>query len=102
MSHLAHEKKRLGTEAFINKYKNINYRGIYKKYLDSYIEYLTNQNTQTQISIAKYPNILVVDPYVYRMYFKAHSKEEFNDALNKAISEFLKRGILLVEVQEAV
>lgn len=102
MSFLAHEFKRLGIEKFIEEFSNKKYRGIYKKYLDSYIEYINNKRLGITEECEVYPRILVVEPYVYKTYFKFKDREILNKALKKAVPEFLKRGILITEIQEAV
>lgn len=102
MSFLAHEKKRLGVEEFITTFKTRKYSGLKQKYLDSYIEYLENQLSNTQISYVNTHKKLIVDPYTYTEYFEFKNKDIINESLKEAIPEFLKRGLLITEVQEAV
>ena len=101
MSHLAHEFKRMGTEEFIKKYKNFKCHGVYKKYLDGYIEYHTNKSKGITIECTEHPKTVVVDPVVHVLYFKNKDYNIINELLPNAVPELLKRGILLTEVQEA-
>ena len=104
MSFIAHEVKRYGIEKFIEKYKNSNkYTGIYRKYICGYIEYIENKKNGINISKNSHINKrLIVEPYVYTQYFKFKNKDIIEDALKMAIPEFLNRGLLITEVQEAV
>lgn len=102
ISFLAHELKRLGIDNFIKTFKNKKYYGINKKYLDGYIEYLENKKHGHSIVCNKQYNRLVVDPYVYTAYYKYGDKSVVNRALDNAIPEFLNKGLLITETQEAV
>lgn len=46
MSQLAHDHKRLGTEGFIAKYDTSKYRGINKRYLKGYRDYILGNKTE--------------------------------------------------------
>lgn len=98
MSQLAHDYKRLGTEGFIEKYDTRKYRGINKRYLKGYRDYILGNKTEN----SRKSNKLVLDPYTYLMYFKYGNKEVLNEELLKAIPEFLNQGLLITTVQEAV
>lgn len=98
MSQLAHDHKRLGTEGFIAKYDTSKYRGINKRYLKGYRDYILGNKTEN----SRKSNKLVLDPYTYLMYFKYGNKDVLNEELIKAIPEFLNQGLLITNVQEAV
>ena len=102
ISHLVHEKKRMGIDAFIEKYKNKRYGGICDKYLKGYIEYLKNQRDGKIIKCEKYSSILVVDKDIYDFYYKYKDKAVFKRELKNAIPEFLEYGLLVTEVQETI
>ena len=89
ISHLAHEKKRMGTELFIDSYTNRKYRGFCGRYLKGYIEYLKNQRDGKISLCENYPNSLIVDKDIYVFYFKFKDKKPFKEELTKAIPEFL-------------
>lgn len=101
-SMLAHDLKRLGIDGFNEKYKDSKYMGIYKAYLEGYIEYINNRKSGKIIQCNELPKKVVLEPYVYHEYFKYKDKAALENALKKAIPEFLNRGILLTEVQVAV
>ena len=98
MSQLAHDHKRLGTEGFIEKYDTSKYRGINKRYLKGYRDYILGNKTEN----SRKSNKLVLDPYTYLMYFKYGNKDVLDEELIKAIPEFLNQGLLITNVQEAV
>lgn len=98
MSSLAHDHKNLGTEAFIEKYDVSKFRGLNKRYLSGFIDYITGVKSHT----VRKTNDLVLDPYTYLMYFTYGDKEVLEEELKKAIPCFLCRGLLITKVQEAV
>lgn len=105
MSHLAHEYKRLGYTEFMKKYKQHICFGVYRKYLDGYLDYLFNQHYGLPVERLRQeeiPKRVVLDPYTYQEYFDFKNKNILKGRLYYAIPEFLKHGILIVTVQEAV
>lgn len=98
MSQLAYDHKRLGTEGFMEKYDTSKYRGIYKRYLKGYLNYISGKKTENN----RKSNKLILDPYTYLMYFKYGNKDVLDEELLKAIPEFLNQGLLITNVQEAV
>ena len=98
MSSVAHDYKMLKTEVFIEKYDVSKYRGINKRYLAGFLDYISGIERNT----VRRTNDLVLDPYTYLMYFKYGDKESLNQELEKAIPAFLCRGLLITNVQEAV
>lgn len=102
MSHLAHEYKRLGYSGFINKYSGARYHGIYKRYLEGYMEWLTNREFGIEVECKKHPIKLVAEPYIHMCYYGFKDKNILKESMKQAIPEFLSRGLLLTEVQEAV
>lgn len=98
MSQLAHDLKRLGTEGFIEKYDTSKYRGLKKRYLKGYINYILDKKEPN----TRKSNKLVLDPYTYLMYFKYDNKDVLADELSKAIPQFLNQGLLITSIQEAV
>lgn len=102
ISHLAHEYKRMGLEAFVEKYSGMKYRGIYKNYLDAYIEYHQNKAKVVVIKYESKSNVLVTDTIVYELYYKFGEKCIMNELSPDAVPEFLKYGFLITDVHEAV
>ena len=98
MSSVAHDYKLLKPEAFIEKYDVSKYRGLNKRYLAGFLDYISGIERNT----VRRTNDLVLDPYTYLMYFKYEDKESLNQELKKAIPAFLCRGLLITNVQEAV
>lgn len=98
MSQVAHDYKSLDTDAFAQKYVMSKYRGIKKRYLAGFLDYING----IEQSAIRRTNDLVLDPYTYLMYFKYDNKEVLNEELKKAIPAFLCRGLLITNVQEAV
>ena len=98
MSTVAHDHKSLGSDKFLEKYDVSKYRGLNKRYLAGYLDYINGIDRQ---NIRK-TNDLVLDPYTYLMYFKYGQKEVLEEELHKAIPAFLSRGLLITTVQEAV
>ena len=98
MSSVAHDYKLLKPEAFIEKYDVSKYRGLNKRYLAGFLDYISGIERNT----VRRTNDLVLDPYTYLMYFKYGDKESLNQELKKAIPAFLCRGLLITNVQEAV
>ncbi len=98
MSTVAHDYKSLEFDAFIEKYEVSKYRGINKRYLAGFYDYI---NGIDRLNTRK-TNDLVLDPYTYLMYFKYGEKETLEEELKKAIPAFLNRGLLITSVQEAV
>ena len=98
MSTVAHDYKTLGRDNFIVKYDVSKYRGINKRYLAGFLDYVSGIERH---NIRK-TNDLVLDPYTYLMYYKYGYKDALNEELKKAIPAFLNRGLLITNVQEAV
>ena len=98
MSSVAHDYKLLKPEAFIEKYDVSKYRGLNKRYLAGFLDYISGIERNT----VRRTNDLVLDPYTYLMYFKYGDKDSLNQELKKAIPAFLCRGLLITNVQEAV
>ena len=98
MSSVAHDYKLLEYDAFIEKYDVSKYRGINKRYLAGFLDYINGIDRQN----SRRTNDLVLDPYTYLMYYKYGQKEVLDEELKKAIPAFLCRGLLITNVQEAV
>ena len=98
MSTVAHDYKMLETDVFIEKYDVSKYRGINKRYIAGFIDYINGIDRQNM----RRTNDLVLDPYTYLMYFKYGDKDVLKQELKKAIPAFLNRGLLITNVQEAV
>jgi len=98
MSKVAHDYKTLQRDFFLDKYRTTKYRGLEKKYLLGFFDYVNGVNR----NILRRTNDLILDPYTYLMYFKYGQKEILEEELKKAIPAFLNRGLLVTEVQEAV
>ena len=82
----------------MKKYDITKYRGINKRYLAGYLDYICD----IERPITRKTNDLVLDPYTYLMYFKYDQKDVLNEELQRAIPAFLCRGLLITNVQEAV
>lgn len=98
MSTVAHDHKSMNQEEFFRKYDVTKYRGINKRYLAGYLDYICDIERHN----TRKTNDLVLDPYTYLMYFKYGQKEVLNEELQRAIPAFLSRGLLITNVQEAV
>ena len=98
MSHVAHEFKRLGKIRFLSEVDTKKYRGIKKRYLRGFVDYLSG-DVQTDF---RRSDDLVLDPYTYQMYFEYGQKDVLEEELKKAIPAFLNQGLLITNVQEAV
>lgn len=98
MSTVAHDYKTLELEAFVDKYNVSKYRGINKRYIAAFLDYIYGIDRGN----ARRSNDLVLDPYTYLMYFKYGNKEVLRQEIQKAIPAFLNRGLLITNVQEAV
>ena len=98
MSKVAHEYKLLGRDGFMVKYDVSKYRGINKRYLSGFIDYINGIERENN----RKTNDLVLDPYTYLMYYKYGQKDALEESLKNAIPAFLARGLLITEVQEAV
>ena len=98
MSTVAHDYKNLGRDRFIEKYDITKLRGINKRYLAGFLDYINGIERQNM----RRTNDLVLDPYTYLMYFKYGYKEALPEGLKRAIPAFLNRGLLITDVQEAV
>ena len=83
---------------FIRKYDVSKYRGLNKRYLAGYLDYINGIERRS----VRRTNDLVLDPYTYLMYYKYGNKEVLNEELKRAIPAFLNRGLLITNVQEAV
>ncbi len=98
MSMVAHDYKTMGSEEFIRKYDVSKYRGINKRYLGGFLDYINGIERYN----TRRTNDLVLDPYTYLMYFKYGNKGVLKEEIQKAIPSFLNRGLLITNVQEAV
>ncbi|MBO4373874.1 MAG: hypothetical protein J5829_02095 [Lachnospiraceae bacterium] len=98
MSKVAHDYKMLDPETFIIKYDVTKYRGLNKRYLAGFLDHVF----ETDKPIMRKTNDLVLDPYTYLMYYKYGDKKVLEEGLKKAIPAFLRRGLLITELQEAV
>ena len=98
MSSVAHDYKSLDLDSFVEKYDLSKLRGINKRYLAGFFDYINGVDRK----LYRRTNDLVLDPYTYLMYFKYGQKEVLNEELKRAIPAFLCRGLLITSVQEAV
>ena len=98
MSKVAHDHKTMSQNGFLEKYDVSKYRGLNKRYLAGYLDYING----IERHITRKTNDLVLDPFTYLMYFKYGQKEVLNIQLKHAIPAFLSRGLLITDVQEAV
>ena len=98
MSSVAHDYKTLELESFIEKYDVSKYRGINKRYIAGFLDYISDIDRGSM----RKTNDLVLDPYTYLMYFKYGNKDVLEQEVKKAIPAFLNRGLLITNVQEAV
>ena len=98
MSSVAHDYKTLELESFIEKYDVSKYRGINKRYIAGFLDYISGIDRGSM----RKTNDLVLDPYTYLMYFKYGNKDVLEQEVKKAIPAFLNRGLLITNVQEAV
>ena len=98
MSTVAHDYRSMDIDHFIVKYDVSKYRGLNKRYLAGFLDYINGINRPN----TRKTNDLVLDPYTYLMYFKYGQKEVLSEELKKAIPAFLNRGLLITNVQEAV
>ena len=98
MSTVAHDYKRMNSKDFLEKYKPSVYRGLKKKYIKGFLDWLKGSY---EVNIRK-GNELVLDPYTYYMYFDVGEKSVLQEELKSAIPEFLNQGLLITDIQEAV
>ena len=98
MSSVAHDRKQMSSEAFMEKYRPSAYRGLQKKYITGYLDWLKGTY---DVRIRK-GNDLILDPYTYYMYFEVGDKKIVQEELKAAIPAFLNQGLLITGVQEAV
>ncbi len=98
MSAVAHDYKSLEDDVFIDKYDVSKYRGINKRYIAGFLDYINGIDRGNM----RKTNDLVLDPYTYLMYFKYGKKEVLTQEVQKAIPAFLNRGLLITNIQEAV
>ena len=98
MSSIAHDYKSMKQDDFLKKYDVSKFRGIKKRYLAGYLDYISGIERPN----TRKTNDLVLDPYTYMMYFKYGQKDILNEELKRAIPAFLSRGLLITNVQEAV
>lgn len=98
MSTVAHDHKSMSQQDFLKKYDVSKYRGLNKRYLAGYLDYINGIDRNS----GRKTNDLVLDPYTYLMYFKYGQKDVLNEELKRAIPAFLCRGLLITSVQEAV
>jgi hypothetical protein len=98
MSTVAHDYKKLGADGLIEKYDITKLRGINKRYLAGFWDYINGIESRN----TRRTNDLVLDPYTYLMYFKYGDKEALDRELKHAIPAFLNRGLLITNIQEAV
>ena len=98
MSTVAHDHKKMDRDDFIRKYDVSKYRGLNKRYLAGFLDYINGIERRNM----RRTNDLVLDPYTYLMYYKYGNKEVLYEELKRAIPAFLCRGLLITNVQEAV
>ena len=98
MSKVAHDFKLLEWDAFIEKYKASKYRGLEKRYLLGFYDFV---NGIDRCGVRR-TNDLILDPYTYLMYYKYGQKEILKEELKHAVPAFLNHGLLITNVQEAV
>lgn len=98
MSTVAHDYKALSIDVFSEKYDTTKYRGLNKRYLLAFLDYINGIESQN----TRKTNDLVLDPYTYLLYYKYGDKTVLEEELKKAIPAFLNRGLLITNVQEAV
>ena len=98
MSSVAHDYKRLGREEFLESCDLTKHRGINKRYLRGFMDYISGIKRMN----TRKTNDLVLDPYTYLMYYKYGDKTALEEELPKAIPAFLNQGLLITQVQEAV
>ncbi len=98
MSTVAHDHKSMDRDSFFEKYKESKFRGLNKRYLAGFLDYISGIERQK----FRKTNDLILDPYTYLMYFKYGDKEVLDKELERAIPAFLNRGLLITNVQEAV
>ena len=98
MAKVAHDYKEFERDSFIEKYRLSKYRGLEKRYLTGFFDYINGIDRHNM----RRTNDLVLDPYTYLMYFKYGHKEVLEEELRNAIPAFLNRGLLITKVQEAV
>ena len=98
MSTVAHDYKKLGVDGLIEKYDITKLRGINKRYLAGFLDYINGIESKN----TRRTNDLVLDPYTYLMYFKYGDKAALDEELKRAIPAFLNRGLLITNIQEAV
>jgi len=98
MSMVAHDYKTLELDLFMKKYDVSKYRGINKRYIAGFLDYISGIDRGN----VRKTNDLVLDPYTYLMYFKYGNKDIIMQEVKKAIPAFLNRGLLITDVQEAV
>ncbi len=98
MSSVAHDYKTLDLDVFIKKYDVSKYRGLKKRYIAGFLDYINGIDRHN----LRRTNDLVLDPYTYLMYFKYDNKDVLKEEIGKAIPAFLNRGLLITNVQEAV
>lgn len=98
MSHIAHDIKRLGPEQFFVEYSNVRETGIKARYLNAILDYITKVENSKAYKSAN----LVLDPLTYSMYYSFGEKDIIKRRLENAIPEFLRQGLLITDIQEAV
>lgn len=98
MSTVSHDYKKMDPDDFLRKYDVSKYRGLNKRYLAGYLDYINGIDRQN----VRKTNDLILDPYTYLMYYKYGNKEVLEEELKSAIPVFLSRGLLITNVQEAV
>ena len=97
-STVSHDYKKMDPDDFLRKYDVSKYRGLNKRYLAGYLDYINGIDRQN----VRKTNDLILDPYTYLMYYKYGNKEVLEEELKSAIPVFLSRGLLITNVQEAV
>ncbi len=98
MSAVAHDYKTLDHDHFTDKYMISRYRGINKRYLIGFFDYINGIERRN----TRRTNDLVLDPYTYLMYFKYGQKSVLEEEVKRAIPAFLNQGLLVTDIQEAV
>ena len=98
MSHLGHEVKRLGKDAFVVEYSKVKESGVRARYLRGLLDFISKDTTTKAYASSN----LVLDPLTYQMYFTYGRKDILDSRIKEAIPEFLRQGLLITNIQEAV
>lgn len=102
ISHMAHEYKRLGFNGLKEKYKNNQFKGVYKRYYNAYILYLENKSNKIEFRCSNIPKVVTLDPIYYEIIKLTKDFTLIQEAIDKSKTEFLYFGLTMEDVQEAV